>query len=165
MFRYNNPSEMAKCRKNSSYRSNKTDLSRLSLIAASRENLSNSQSFMSDDDGSSSQVSANSSPYKAARYQQHFIMSEQFLRDNQEIQDEHRKILETIEGALKQLNIERVRMKDHFSQKVQKYSKEIEKMEKKQADKLIIIDCKIEELLAKQEMVLWEKNNEQTQVS
>lgn len=161
MFRYNNPMEMAKYRK-SSARSKKTDLSRLSLIAASRENLCNS--FMSDDDGCSSQISNNSSPYKA-RYQQHFIMSEQFLRDNQEIQDEHKKILQTIESALKQLNIERVRMKDHFKLKVQKYTNEIEKMEKKQADKLVIIDCKIEELLAKQEMVLWEKNNEQTQVS
>jgi kinesin family protein 16B len=160
MFRYNNPMEMAKYRKNSTR--TKTDLSRLSLIAASRENLCNS--FMSDDDGCSSQISNNSSPYKA-RYQQHFIMSEQFLRDNQEIQDEHKKILNTIEGALKQLNIERVRMKDHFKQKVWKYTSEIEKMEKKQADKLVIIDCKVEELLAKQEMVLWEKNNEQTQVS
>lgn len=161
MFRYNNPMEMAKYRK-SSARNNKTDLSRLSLIAASRENLCNS--FMSDDDGCSSQISTNSSPYKN-RYQQHFIMSEQFLRDNQEIQDEHKKILETIEGALKQLNIERVRMKDHFKHKVQRYSSEIERMEKKQADKLVIIDCKVEEMLAKQEMVLWEKNNEQTQVS
>lgn len=161
MFRYNNPMEMAKFRKNSS-RNTKTDLSRLSLIAASRENLCNS--FMSDDDGCSSQISNNSSPYKA-RYQQHFIMSEQFLRDNQEIQDEHKKILETIESALKQLNIERVKMKDHFKNKVRKYTMEIECMEKKQADKLLIIDCKIEELLAKQEMVLWERNNEQTQVS
>jgi kinesin family member 16B len=159
MFRYNNPMEMAKFRKTST-RNTKTDLSRLSLIAASRENLCNS--FMSDDDGS--QISNNSSPYKA-RYQQHFIMSEQVLRDNQEIQDEHRKILETIEGALKQLNIERVKMKDHFQHKVQRCSKEIECMEKKHSDKLLVIDCKIEELLAKQEMVLWEKNNEQTQVS
>lgn len=161
MFRYNNPMEMAKFRKNST-RNTRTDLSRLSLIAASRENLCNS--FMSDDDGCSSQISNNSSPYKA-RYQQHFIMSEQFLRDNQEIQDEHKKILETIESALKQLNIERVKMKDHFKNKVRKYTMEVEYMEKNHSDKLLVIDCKIEELLAKQEMVLWEKTNEQTQVS
>lgn len=163
MFRYNNPMEMAQFRKNST-RNTRTDLSRLSLIAASRENLCNSFS-MSDDDGCSSQISNNSSPYKAARYQQHFIMSEQFLRDNQEIQDEHKKILETIGSALKQLNIERVKMKDHFKNKVQKYTTEIECMEKKQSDKLLVIDCKIEELLAKQEMTIWEKTNEQTQVS
>ncbi|KAL7023317.1 hypothetical protein ACKWTF_012561 [Chironomus riparius] len=154
MFRYNNPSEVAKYRKNST-RANRTDLSRLSLIAASRENLCNS--FMSDDDGST-----NSSPYKA-RYQQHFLMNEQFVRDNQEIQDEHKKILQTIESALKQLNLERVKMHDHFKTKVLRYTKEIECLEKRQSDKLVVIDCKIEELLAKQEMVLWEKNNEQTQ--
>jgi kinesin family member 16B len=159
MFRYNNPSEVAKYRKNSA-RTNRTDLSRLSLIAASRENLCNS--FISDDDGSSS--TTNSSPYKA-RYQQHFVLNEQFLRDNQEIQDEHRKILETIESALKQLNLERVKMHDHFKTKVMRYTREIECLEKKHADKLVVIDCKIEELLSKQEMVLWEKNNEQTQVS
>lgn len=160
MFRYNNPIEVAQYRKNST-RVNKTDLSRLSLIAASRENLCNS--FISDDDGTT-QINNFSSPYKA-RYQQHFIMNEQFLRDNQEIQDEHKKILETIESALKQLNLERVRMHDHFKTKVQRYTTEIENLEKKHADKLVIVDCKIEELLAKQEMVLWEKNNEQTQVS
>jgi kinesin family protein 16B len=156
MFRYNNPSEVAKYRKNSA-RTNRTDLSRLSLIAASRENLCNS--FMSDDDGST-----NSSPYKA-RYQQHFLMNEQFVRDNQEIQDEHKKILETIESALKQLNLERVKMHDHFKTKVLRYTREIESLDKRQSDKLVVIDCKIEELLAKQEMVLWEKNNEQIQVS
>jgi kinesin family member 16B len=164
MFRYNNPKEMIKQRKNS--RINRTDLSRLSLIAASRENLCNS--FMSDDggcDGGSSQIlSNNSSPYKA-RYQQHFIMNEQFLRDNQEIQDEHKKILETIESALKQLNLERVKMHDHFKSKVLRHTSEIENLERKQSDKIVIIDCKVEQLLAKQEMVLWEKNNEQTQVS
>lgn len=156
MFRYNNPTEVATHRKNST-RTNRADLSRLSLIAASRENLCNS--FISDDDSS-----ANSSPFKA-RYQQHFLMNEQFIRDNQEIQDEHRKILETIESALKQLNLERVKMHDHFKTKVQRYTREIECLEKKHSDKLVVIDCKIEELLAKQEMVLWEKNNEQTQVS
>jgi kinesin family protein 16B len=165
MFRFNNPNEVVKYRKNSS-RANRTDLSRLSLIAASRENLTNS--FMSDDgDNNGFNNSNNSSPIKptSSRYQQHFIMSEQTLRDNQEIQDEHKKILETIENALKQLNLERIKMHDHFKSKVMRYSSEIECLEKKHADKLIVIDCKIEELLAKQEMVLWEKNNEKTQVS
>lgn len=89
-------------------------------------------------------------------------MNEQFLRDNQDIQDEHKKILETIEDALKQLNLERVKMHEHFKNKVQRCSLLVEK---NQSEKLIVIDCKIEELLARQEMVLWEKNNEQTQVS
>lgn len=154
MFRYNNPAEAAKLRKTSS-RSTRMDMSRLSLIAASRENLCNS--FMSDDDGGSN----NTTPHKA-RYQQQYVMNEQFMRDNQEIQDEHKKILETIESALKQLNLERVKMHEHFKSKVQRYSSEVER---NQSDKLVVIDCKIEEMLARQEMVLWEKNNEQTQVS
>lgn len=159
MFRYNNPTEAAKLRKTST-RSNRRDLSRLSLVAASRENLCNS--FMSDDDGASL-FSNNPSPYKS-RHNQQIVMNEQFMRDNQEIQDEHKKILETIESALKQLNLERVKMHEHFSGKVLKYSTEVEKTEKNQTDKLIVVDCKIEELLARQEMVLWEKNNEKTQV-
>lgn len=156
MFRYNNPAEAAKLRK-SSTKSNRMDLSRLSLIAASRENLCNS--FMSDDDGSTP-FSNNPSPYRS-RYQQQYVMNEQFMRDNQEIQEEHRKILETIESALKQLNLERVKMHEHFITKVERYSSEVEK---NHSDKLVVIDCKIEELLARQEMVLWEKNNEKTQV-
>jgi len=162
MFRYNNPAEAAKLRKNST-RSNRMDLSRLSLIAASRENLCNS--FMSDDDGSNCmQLSTNSTPYKS-RYQQHYAMNEQFIRDNQEIQDEHKKILETIESALKELNLERVKMHEHFKCKVQRCTDDLEKLELKQADKLVVIDCKVEQLLAKQEMVLWEKTNESTQAS
>lgn len=157
MFRYNNPAEAAKLRKSSTRSNPRMDLSRLSLIAASRENLS--ASFMSEsDDGS--MFSNNSTPYKS-RYQQQYVMNEQFMRDNQEIQDEHKKILETIESALKQLNLERVKMHEHFKSKVQRYSSEAEK---NQSDKLVVIDCKIEELLAKQEMSLWEKNNEKTQV-
>lgn len=159
MFRYNNPAEAAKLRK-SSNRSNRTDLSRLSLIAASRENLCNS--VMSDDDGSSL-FSNNPSPYKS-RHNQQIVMNEQFMRDNQEIQDEHKKILETIESALKQLNLERVKMHEHFSGKVLKFASEVEKKESSTTDKLVVIDSKIEELLARQEMVLWEKNNEKTQV-
>jgi kinesin family member 16B len=153
MFRYNNPAEAAKLRKNST-RSQRMDLSRLSLIAASRENLCNS--FMSDDDGSST----NASPFKTRNHQ----INEQIMRDNQEIQDEHKKILQTIESALKQLNLERVKMHEHFKTKVNRCTTEVEKMEN-QSDKLAVIDSKIEELLSKQEMVLWEKNNEQTQVS
>ena len=47
MFRYNNPVEAAKMRQDNNNRS-RLDLSRLSLIAASRENLSSS--FYSDSD-------------------------------------------------------------------------------------------------------------------
>lgn len=159
MFRYNNPAEAAKLRNNPN-RNNRMDISRLSLVAASRESLCNS--FMSDDDGTNL-FSSNTSPYKV-RYQQQFVMNEQFIRDNQEMQDEHRKILETIESALKQLNLERVKMHEHFSGKVQRCSSEVEKIEKNPSNKLVVINCKIEELLAKQEMVLWERNNEKTQV-
>jgi kinesin family protein 16B len=134
------------------------DLSRLSLIAASRENLCNS--FMSDDDGSMLS-STNASPFKS-RHQS--VVNDQIMRDNQEIQDEHKKILQTIESALKQLNLERVKMHEHFKNKVQRCSKEVERMEN-QSDKLAFIDCRIEEVLSKQEMALWEKNNEKTQVS
>lgn len=158
MFRYNNPAEAAKLRKNST-RNNRMDLSRLSFIAASRENLCNS--FMSESDDGSMLLSNNSTPYKT-RYQQQYVMNEQFMRDNQEIQDEHKKILETIESALKQLNLERVKMHEHFQTKVQHCSTEAAK---KHSDKLVVIDCKIEELLARQEMVLWERTNEKTQVS
>ena len=160
MFRYNNPAEAARLRK-SSTRSNRMDLSRLSLIAASRENLCNS--FMSDDDGSGL-FANNSSPYKT-RYQQQYVMNEQFMKDNQEIQDEHKKILETIENALKQLNLERVKMHEHFKSKVMRVSTEVERNEKSNSDEIVVIDWKIEELLAKQEMVLWERTNEKTQVS
>lgn len=160
MFRYNNPAEAARLRKTTT-RSTRMDLSRLSLIAASRENLCNS--FMSDDDGSNL-FSNNVSPYKS-RYQQQYVMNEQFMKENQEIQDEHRKILETIESALKQLNLERVKMHEHFKGKVLRCSSEVVTSEQANSDKIVVIDCKIEELLAKQEMVLWEKTNEKTQVS
>ena len=157
MFRYNNPAEALKLRKNSS-RSQRMDLSRLSLIAASRENLCNS--FMSDDDGSMF-ASTNVSPFKS-RHQS--IVNDQMMRDNQEIQDEHKKILQTIESALKQLNLERVKMHEHFKNKVHRCTNEVKRMEN-QSDKLAFVDCRIEELLSKQEMVLWEKTNEKTQVS
>lgn len=159
MFRYNNPAEAAKLRKTST-RSARMDLSRLSLIAASRESLINS--FTSDDDGAG-HLSNNNSPYKA-RYHQQSVVNEQFIRDNQEIQDEHKKILQTIESALKQLNLERVKMHEHFKSKVHRVSAQVENTATTSTDKLVVIDCKIEELLAKQEMALWEQNNEQTQV-
>lgn len=158
MFRYNNPAEAAKLR-NKPNRTNRTDHSRLSLVAASRESLC--LSFMSDDDGTSL-FSNNPSPYKT-RHQQQFVMNEQFIRDNQEVQDEHRKILETIESALKQLSLERVKMHEHFSGKVERCSAEVKR--RNPSDTLMLIDLKIEELLAKQEMTLWERNNEKTQVS
>ncbi|CRL07801.1 CLUMA_CG020755, isoform A [Clunio marinus] len=156
MFRYNNPDEAAELRK-SSTRSSRMDFSRLSLLAASKENLCNI--LVTDDDGLTNSNN-NSSPYKA-RFKKQFLMNEQFLRDNQEIQDEHKKILETIESALKQLNLERVKMHEHFSNKVKRCSSEVAK---NHPDKLVAIDFRIEETLAKQEMVLWEKNNEKTQV-
>lgn len=57
MFRYNNPSDAGKPKRN-----RRLDISRLSLIAASRENLCNS--FMSDDGDINSMLSSNMSPFK-----------------------------------------------------------------------------------------------------
>lgn len=156
MFRYNNPAEQAVLKKHPERRS-RMDLSRLSLIAASRENLCSS--FLSDDD--SSIFSATSTPLKQ-RYQ---LQNEQLLRDTQEIQDEHKKILETIENALKQLNLEKSQMHEHYKNKVRRYTMELERLEQQHADSIAVIDCRIDQLLAKQEMILWERNSEKTQVS
>ncbi|KAL9692976.1 hypothetical protein quinque_012261 [Culex quinquefasciatus] len=109
MFRYNNPAEAAKMRQDNAsggQRSSRLDLSRLSLIAASRENLCGS--FMSDDD-----QSGLVSPANPLRFRQYTPS-----REDTELQDEHRKILQTIENALKQLNLERSRMHEQFKSKI-----------------------------------------------
>lgn len=98
MFRYNNPAEAAKLRKDGPTKS-RYNLSRLSLIAASRENL----------------TIGNSSSYISCASDDDFLqMDSSMKRDRQcyahdhnvslEIKVEHRKILETIEEALEKLN-------------------------------------------------------------
>ncbi|KFB46714.1 AGAP003925-PA-like protein [Anopheles sinensis] len=160
MFRYNNPAEAAKMRLDSSHqqRSSRLDLSRLSLIAASRENLS--ASFLSDDDGTSSNPFGGfSSPQNALRFRQYTPS-----REDAELQDEHRKILQTIENALRQLNLERTRMHEQFKNKIKLCTDELERLESTKRDRLQILDGRISELMARKEMVLWEKSNEKTQV-
>ncbi|EAA13643.5 AGAP003925-PA [Anopheles gambiae str. PEST] len=171
MFRYNNPAEAAKMRQESSHqqRASRLDLSRLSLIAASRENLC--ASFMSDDDGGVSGSSLSlfggggggaggmASPQGAFRFRQYTPS-----REDAELQDEHRKILQTIENALRQLNLERTRMHEQFKHKIRLCTEELERLESTKRDRLTVLDCRIGELMARKEMVLWEKSNEKTQV-
>lgn len=95
IFRFNNPAEAAKLRQDLLTRS-RLDLSRLSLITASRENLLNTSYYGGGEDDI-----MNTSLHKARQY----YPSAQICRDDPELQDENRKILETIENALKQLNI------------------------------------------------------------
>ncbi|XP_053667562.1 kinesin-like protein Klp98A [Anopheles marshallii] len=163
MFRYNNPAEAAKMRQehNHQQRSSRLDLSRLSLIAVSRENLC--ASFLSDDDGGSSLSlfggGTMPSPQNAFRFRQYTPS-----REDAELQDEHRKILQTIENALRQLNLERTRMHEQFKHKIKLCTEELERLESTKRDRLTILDCRIGELMARKEMVLWEKSNEKTQV-
>ncbi|XP_049286924.1 kinesin-like protein Klp98A isoform X2 [Anopheles funestus] len=165
MFRYNNPAEAAKMRQENSHqqRSSRLDLSRLSLIAASRENLC--ASFLSDDDGGSSLSlfgggGGMASPQNAFRFRQYTPS-----REDAELQDEHRKILQTIENALRQLNLERTRMHEQFKHKIKLCTEELDRLESTKRDRLMILDCRIGELMARKEMVLWEKSNEKTQAS
>ncbi|XP_065072541.1 kinesin-like protein Klp98A isoform X2 [Ochlerotatus camptorhynchus] len=153
MFRYNNPAEAAKMRQDNNHaqRSSRLDLSRLSLIAASRENLCSS--FLSDDDNIAS-------PQNPLRFRQYTPS-----REDTELQDEHRKILQTIENALKQLNLERTRMHEQFKNKIKLCRDELDRLESTKRDKLMILDCRIDELMARREMILWEKSNEKTQAS
>lgn len=93
-----------------------------------------------------------------------YYPSEQFSRDA-ELQDEHKKILETIENALKQLNIERAFIHQQYKNKVKRLSDEFELLEKSQNDQLEMLSCKEQELMARKEMLTWEKVSEKTQVN
>lgn len=55
-------------------------------------------------------------------------------------------------------------MHEHYKNKVRRYTCELERIERLHFDSMSIMDCKMEELLAKREMLFWEKNNEKTQV-
>lgn len=123
------------------------------------------QFIYSRDDDNGSLFSSPYNNFYKNHSQRHLISIEQFSREDSEIQDEHKKILETIENALKQLNIERSHLHDQYKEKVKRFTEEIERLEANQNDKLEIIECKVQELLARREMVLWEKSNEKTQVS
>lgn len=99
IFRFNNPAEAAKMRRECSR--SQLDMSRLSLITSSRENLLSS-SFYSEEDNMNNCIV---SPLKP--YEKQYHPTKPVTRDDPEMQDENRKILETIENALKQLNIVR----------------------------------------------------------
>ncbi|EDW80864.1 uncharacterized protein Dwil_GK11333 [Drosophila willistoni] len=152
IFRFNNPAEAAKLRKDLSR--SQLDMSRLSLITSSRENLLTS-SIYSDED-------ASTSAYK--RPERQYYPQRPISRDDPELQDENRKILDTIENALKQLNSERVQMHDQYKTKVRKLTEELIRLEQEEMDGLQVLNCREQELLARKDMFLWEKNNEKVQI-
>uniref|UniRef100_T1P9L0 Kinesin motor protein n=1 Tax=Musca domestica TaxID=7370 RepID=T1P9L0_MUSDO len=160
IFRFNNPTEAARLRKE--YNRSQLDMSRLSLITSSRENLLTSSFCLDDDSNTSMSGSLISSPLK--RSDKQYYPTKPMSRDDPELQDENRKILETIENALKQLNIERVQMHDQYKTKVQKLTDELKRLEKEEKNSLELLKCREEELLARKDMLLWEKNNEKVQI-
>ncbi|KAI9582498.1 hypothetical protein GQX74_009885 [Glossina fuscipes] len=156
IFRFNNPAEAAKMRRECSR--SQLDMSRLSLITSSRENLLSS-SFYSEEDNMNNCIV---SPLKP--YEKQYHPTKPVTRDDPEMQDENRKILETIENALKQLNIERVQMHEQYKIKVQKLSSELKRLECEEKNDFEYVHCKENELIARRDMLLWEKNNEKVQI-
>uniref|UniRef100_A0A1B0CAM6 Putative kinesin-like protein n=1 Tax=Lutzomyia longipalpis TaxID=7200 RepID=A0A1B0CAM6_LUTLO len=148
MFRYNNPAEAAKLRKD--LNRSRMDLSRLSLIAASRENLS--VSFASDDE------------LTGSRREKVYYPQEMVCREDAEVQEENRKILDTIGNALKQLNAERTQMHHQHRMKVAKLSRELNELIQQKRDQEAIFQLREQELNARREMLLWEKSNEEIQM-
>lgn len=55
-------------------------------------------------------------------------------------------------------------MHDQYKTKVQKLTDELKRLETEEIDKLEIMRCQEQELLARKDMLLWEKNNEKVQV-
>lgn len=154
MFRYNNPAEAAKLRKDMGR--SRLDLSRVSLIAASRENL-NSSGLSHEDD------SIHSNTLALKRDLRHYALMENMA--TKENCGENVKILESIELALKQLQLERSQMYEQYKEKVLKLTIELEEMERNKSEKLMILNCKERVLIARREMLVWERNNEQNQVT
>lgn len=101
IFRFNNPTEAARLRKE--YNRSQLDMSRLSLITSSRENLLTS-SFCLDDDPNNSSMNSSMTSSPLKRSDKQYYPTKPMSREDPELQDENRKILETIENALKQLN-------------------------------------------------------------
>lgn len=56
-------------------------------------------------------------------------------------------------------------MNEQYRNKVQRISEELVQLEQNQCDKMAIINCRERQLIAKREMILWEKGNANTQVS
>ncbi|XP_060645845.1 kinesin-like protein Klp98A isoform X1 [Drosophila nasuta] len=156
IFRFNNPSEAEKLRKD--LNRSQLDMSRLSLITSSRENLLSCSVNLDED----SMTGSTSSPYK--RSDRQYYPQRPMSRDDPELQDENRKILDTIENALKQLNVERVQMHDQYKTKVHKLTAELKRLELDKMDGMQLLNCREQELLARKDMLLWEKNNEKVQI-
>lgn len=55
-------------------------------------------------------------------------------------------------------------MHDQYKAKVRKLADELKRLETEEIDKLEILHCQQQELLARKDMLLWEKNNEKVQV-
>ncbi|KRG01303.1 uncharacterized protein Dmoj_GI24560, isoform B [Drosophila mojavensis] len=156
IFRFNNPTEAEKLRKD--LNRSQLDMSRLSLITSSRENLLTCSTYVEED----AMTGSTSSPYK--RSDRQYYPQRPTSRDDPELQDENRKILDTIENALKQLNVERVQMHDQYKTKVRKLTEELKRLELEKMDNMQILNCREQELLARKDMLLWEKNNEKVQI-
>lgn len=60
---------------------------------------------------------------------------------------------------------ERVQMHDQYKSKVRKLTDELRRLERENTDSMELMNCRHEELLARRDMLLWEKNNEKVQVS
>ncbi|XP_032595788.1 kinesin-like protein Klp98A isoform X2 [Drosophila grimshawi] len=156
IFRFNNPTEAEKLRKD--LNRSQLDMSRLSLITSSRENLLSCSTYV-DDDAMTGSTSSSSK-----RSDRQYYPQRPMSRDDPELQDENRKILDTIENALKQLNVERVQMHDQYKTKVRKLTEELKRLELEKIDGMEVLNCREQELFARKDMLLWEKNNEKVQM-
>lgn len=55
-------------------------------------------------------------------------------------------------------------MHDQYKIKVHKLTEELKRLEKEEKNSLELLRCREDELLARKDMLLWEKNNEKVQV-
>lgn len=107
------------------------------------------------------------------------------VEQNEGLQDDHRKILDTIKSALNKLNTvsltfyfaieelltcfiypsqERIHMNEQHKAKVHQLSEELARLEQQNSDKSAIMNCREDFYAAKREMILWDKSNKKTQV-
>ncbi|XP_031637140.1 kinesin-like protein Klp98A isoform X2 [Contarinia nasturtii] len=159
MFRYCNPAEAAKRSQSGETNNRSKDLSRLSFIAASRENLSESSQSITGNIEETPENQESLDPV-VLETSTDLIRKQRF----DDIQEEHRKILETIENALHKLNSERNQIYQQYSLKVQHLSQKLFDLEESNADHDQILNCRGSLLTAKREMLLWSKMNKKTQI-
>lgn len=55
-------------------------------------------------------------------------------------------------------------MHDQYKTKVRKLTEELIRLEQEEMDGLQLLNCREQELIARKDMLLWEKNNEKVQV-